>query len=142
MIRQARRSGIGAEVADIGEAVTRLLTSDGATGSKVGIGAVLGARAFSVLNHLDTYFQDPLFALMILHGGLTLLDGITGGAIAGLLLVRREGWRAGLLLDTAAPGLAGPALIGPDATVEAVIAIAACAVVGFALPRSRQARPI
>lgn len=105
MMRRARRSGIGAEVSDVGDAVTRLLTW-------VGIGAIVGARGFYVLNHLDAYAGDPLSALMVWHGGLTLLGGITGGAVAGLLLVRREGWRAGLLLDAAAPGLAAGIAVG------------------------------
>lgn len=105
MTRRARRSGIGGEVDDVGEAVAQLLTW-------VGIGAVLGARGFYVLNHLDVYADDPVSALAIWQGGLTLLGGITGGVVAGLLLVRREGWRAGLVVDAAAPGLAAGIAVG------------------------------
>lgn len=105
MTRRARRSGIGVEVDDVADAIARLLTW-------VGIGAIIGARGFYVLNHLDAYAEDPLSVLMVWQGGLTLLGGITGGALAGLLLVRREGWRAGLLLDAAAPGLAAGIAVG------------------------------
>ena len=105
MTRRARRWGVGAEVDDVGEAISRLLTW-------VGIGAIVGARGFYVLNHLEDYAADPLAALAIWHGGLTLLGGIAGGTIAGLWLVRRQGWRAGLLLDAAAPGLAAGIAVG------------------------------
>lgn len=105
MTRRARRHGVGAEVDDVGDAIAQLLTW-------VGVGAILGARGFYVLNHLDAFADDPLSALAIWQGGLTLLGGITGGAFAGLLFVRREGWRAGLLLDAAAPGLAAGIAVG------------------------------
>ncbi|MEX2549165.1 MAG: prolipoprotein diacylglyceryl transferase family protein, partial [Nitriliruptoraceae bacterium] len=105
MIRRARRWGIGVEVDDIGDEVTRLLTW-------VGVGAVLGARSFYVLNHLDAYAGDPLAALAVWRGGLTLLGGIVGGAVVGIVLIHRRGWRAGLLLDAAAPGLAAGIAVG------------------------------
>lgn len=105
MTRRARRWGIGADVDDIGDAVARLLTW-------IGVGAIIGARGFYVLNHLGAYAADPLSVLAVWHGGLTLLGGITGGAIAGVLLVRREGWSGGLLADAAAPGLAAGIAVG------------------------------
>lgn len=105
MTRRARATGIGRTVDDLGDAISRLLTW-------VGVGAILGARGFYVLNHLDAYTADPLSALMIWQGGLTLLGGIAGGTFAGLLLVRREGWRTALLLDAAAPGLAAGIAVG------------------------------
>ena len=105
MVRRARRTGLGAEVEDVADAISRLLTW-------VGVGAVVGARGFYVLNHLEDFADAPLTALMVWHGGLTLLGGIVGGTIAGLLFVRREGWRAGLVLDAAAPGLAAGIMVG------------------------------
>ncbi|MBW3619034.1 MAG: prolipoprotein diacylglyceryl transferase [Actinobacteria bacterium] len=106
MSRRAQRWGIGAGPdEDVGDAVSRLLTW-------VAIGGIVGARLFYVLNHLPQYAGDPLSVLAVWHGGLTLLGGIVGGSIAGMLLVRRSGWRGGLLADAAAPGLAAGIAVG------------------------------
>jgi phosphatidylglycerol:prolipoprotein diacylglycerol transferase len=106
MTRRAREWGIGEGVEeDIGEAVSRLLTW-------IAIGGIVGARLFYVLNHLPEYADHPMGVLAVWHGGLTLLGGIVGGTIAGVILVRRTGWRGGLLADAAAPGLAAGIAVG------------------------------
>ncbi|MGH3443168.1 MAG: prolipoprotein diacylglyceryl transferase [Nitriliruptorales bacterium] len=105
MIRRARARGLGADVADVSQAVQDVLF-------RVGIGVLVGARLFFVANHLDVYARDPLQILTVWHGGLTLLGGITGGVIAALPLIRRRGYRTALLMDSAAPAFAAGLAIG------------------------------
>lgn len=107
MVRRAGRSGIGVEVEvdDVSAAVSDLLTW-------VGVGAVVGARFFYVANHLAAFRDDPWSALAIWQGGLTLLGGITGGVVTGVLVARRRGWSPGRLVDAAAAGLAAGIAIG------------------------------
>jgi phosphatidylglycerol:prolipoprotein diacylglycerol transferase len=105
MIRRAERRGVGAEVEDVSTAVQDVLF-------RVGIGALIGARLFYVLNHLDVYVGDPLAVLMVWEGGLTLLGGITGGVLAALPLVRQRRYRTALLLDSAATGMAAGLAVG------------------------------
>lgn len=107
MLQRARRRGIPGAAADVDvdTALPDLLMW-------VGLGAVLGARGFYVLNHLADFADDPIRILAIWEGGLTLLGGITGGTLAGVLIIRRRGWQAGPLLDMAAGGLAAGIALG------------------------------
>lgn len=105
MTRRARRWGIGQPVEDISEAISTLLTW-------VAVGAIIGARLFYVLNHLSEFSDNPLSALALWRGGLTLLGGITGGVIAGIVVARRNGWHVGMLTDAAAAGLAAGIAVG------------------------------
>lgn len=106
MIRRARRRGLGPHhVPDVSEAVQELLV-------RLAIGAIIGARLFYVLNNLDVYVDDPLSALAIWRGGLTLLGGVAGAVAAALPLIRRRGYGLLHLADSAAPGLAAGLAIG------------------------------
>ncbi len=70
------------------------------------IGAVVGARLFSVAMHLDQFLADPLYLFRIHEGGLAFYGGLIGGALAGYLYLRRKKlsfWTAG---DIYAPALA------------------------------------
>lgn len=87
------------DVPDVGDAVRGLLGA-------VLVGAIVGARAFHVLAHLDVYAADPARVLAVQEGGLTFLGGVAGGVAAGWWVARRRGWDALRLLDHAAPGLA------------------------------------
>jgi phosphatidylglycerol:prolipoprotein diacylglycerol transferase len=104
-IRRAERWGMKDTVEDVSGAVGDVLLW-------VVVGGILGARLFYVLNQLDRYVDDPLSAFAVWEGGLTLLGGIVGGTLAGVVIVRRRGWDARLLLDAAAPGLAAGIAVG------------------------------
>lgn len=106
MVRRAERRGIARTyVADIRESVQDLLFY-------VIIGAIVGARLFFVLGHLDLYAEDPLSVLAIWEGGLTLLGGVAGGLLAALPVIFRRGYDTVFLLDSAAPGLAAGIFVG------------------------------
>lgn len=106
LIRRSRLRGLGhTHVPDIDDAVQRLL-------GRIALGAVVGARLFYVLNHLDQYTDDPLSALAIWEGGLTFLGGVAGAIVVALPWARQQGWRPQQLLDSAAPGLAAGLVIG------------------------------
>lgn len=76
------------------------------------VGAIIGARFFYVLAHLDRYLQDPLSMLYVWEGGLTFLGGVAGAMIAALPLGYSRGYRITQILDSAAPGLAVGIFIG------------------------------
>ncbi|CAN5483938.1 prolipoprotein diacylglyceryl transferase [soil metagenome] len=79
--------------------------------TRAAIGAVIGARLAYVINHLGS-FDNPLDALAIWNGGISLLGGITGGVIAALPGIRRARLDVWATMDAAAPGLALGILIG------------------------------
>lgn len=106
MMRRAERRGLGhLYVPDIRATVQDLLV-------RGAIGAIIGARLFFVLTHLDLYADDPLAALRIWEGGLTLLGGVAGGVLLALPAVVGGGLRARQLLDSAVPGVAAGIVIG------------------------------
>lgn len=70
------------------------------------VGAIVAARLFFVLTHLDVYADDPVRVLAIQEGGLTFIGGVTGGVALGWFAARRRGLDPVALLDAAAPGLA------------------------------------
>jgi len=78
---------------------------------RAAIGAVLGARAAFVLNHLGDY-DNPLQWFEIWKGGISLLGGIFGAIALALPLVRRYRLRFLPVMDAAAPGLALGIVIG------------------------------
>jgi phosphatidylglycerol:prolipoprotein diacylglycerol transferase len=75
------------------------------------VGAIVGARAAYVVNHLGD-FDNPLEWVAIWEGGISLLGGILGGIAAALPLVRRARLDVWSTLDAAAHGLALGILIG------------------------------
>jgi phosphatidylglycerol:prolipoprotein diacylglycerol transferase len=106
LIGRAQRRGLGHQyVADIPETIQALLL-------KVAIGAIVGARLFFVLTHLDVYAADPLSILKVWEGGLTFLGGMAGAILFVLPDLFRRGYRPMQVLDSAAPGLAIGLTIG------------------------------
>lgn len=76
------------------------------------IGALVGARLAYVVNHLGDYTDQPLEALKVWEGGISLLGGIAGAILAAIPVMRRERLRFWSLMDAAAPGLALGILVG------------------------------
>ncbi len=76
------------------------------------IGALVGARLAYVVNHLGDFIDQPLQALKVWEGGISLLGGIAGAVLAAIPVMRREQLRFWSLMDAAAPGLALGILIG------------------------------
>jgi phosphatidylglycerol:prolipoprotein diacylglycerol transferase len=69
------------------------------------IGAIVGARFFYVLAHLEEY-SSPLEWLEIWRGGISLLGGIAGATIANAIRIRMHGYRFFQVADPLVPGLA------------------------------------
>ncbi len=106
LIRRSQKRGLGHHhVPDISDAVQQLL-------GRVALGAIVGARLFYVLTHLDQFASDPLQALAIWEGGLTFLGGVAGGVIVAMPWAIRQGWRPVQVLDSAMPGLAAGLVVG------------------------------
>lgn len=106
LIRRSQKRGLGHHhVPDISDAVQQLL-------GRVALGAIVGARLFYVLTHLDQFASDPLQAFAIWEGGLTFLGGVAGGVIVAMPWAIRQGWRPVQVLDSAMPGLAAGLVVG------------------------------
>lgn len=73
--------------------------------TRAAIGAIIGARAFYVLNNFSR-FESPLEWFRIWEGGISLLGGIFGAIVACLPLVRRHGIGFFRIMDGAVPGAA------------------------------------
>jgi phosphatidylglycerol---prolipoprotein diacylglyceryl transferase len=70
------------------------------------IGAVAGARIFSVALNYERFLVDPLYLFRIHEGGLAYFGGLAGGALAAYWLLRRRRigfWKAA---DVFTPSLA------------------------------------
>jgi phosphatidylglycerol---prolipoprotein diacylglyceryl transferase len=109
LIVRARKRGLGRLwVPDISEAVQQLL-------GRIAIGAILGARFFYVLTHLDQYtadFDAFLRIFAIWEGGLTFLGGVAGAIIIAIPWAMKQGWDARMLVDSAFPGIAAGLVVG------------------------------
>lgn len=100
MVRRAEKRGLGhLYVPNISEAVQELLT-------RAAVGAILGARFFYVLTHLDQFEGEWIRVLYAWEGGLTFLGGVTGAVLLSIPFARKRNWRMTMLLDSAAPGIA------------------------------------
>ncbi|MGH2759388.1 MAG: prolipoprotein diacylglyceryl transferase [Actinomycetota bacterium] len=75
------------------------------------LGAIIGARGFYVLGHLDDY-QTLRDILAVWEGGLTMFGGFVGGLLFGLSYLRRKGLNIPVALDAAAPGFVVGVIIG------------------------------
>jgi phosphatidylglycerol:prolipoprotein diacylglycerol transferase len=75
------------------------------------IGAIIGARGFYVLGHLDQ-FDSVGDMLAVWEGGLTMFGGFIGGLVLGLGYLRRRGFAIPPALDAAAPGFAVGVIFG------------------------------
>lgn len=99
-LREARRLGIGREVAE--DAVVWVV-----------IASLAGGRALYILqNQLDAVASDPLSALMIWEGGLSFYGALAGALIGLGVFARRRGVRLATLADAAAPAAALGQAIG------------------------------
>lgn len=76
------------------------------------LGALIGARLAYVVNHPGDFADDPLQALKVWEGGISLLGGIAGAVLAAIPVMRWQHLRFWSLMDAAAPGLALGILIG------------------------------
>ncbi|HEX6208086.1 MAG TPA: prolipoprotein diacylglyceryl transferase family protein [Actinomycetota bacterium] len=75
------------------------------------VGAIVGARFFYVLGHLDE-FDSLTDMLAIWRGGISLVGGIFGAIGFAVPLMRRYGYRFGQVMDSAAVGLAFGIAVG------------------------------
>lgn len=75
------------------------------------IGAIVGARFFYVIGHLDD-FDSFIDTLKIWEGGISLIGGIAGGIIAAYPFMRRFGYRFLQVMDSGAIGIAVGIIIG------------------------------
>lgn len=72
--------------------------------TKALLAAMVGARIAYVLNHLDSFRDDPLESLRLWEGGLSLLGSHVAAGLVGVWSARRAPVRR--LVDLAAPSLA------------------------------------
>ena len=68
-------------------------------------GGIVGARLLFVLEKLDYFITNPMAALAINEGGLSIYGGVLGGTITGLIYLRAKRLPIGHLTDIIAPGL-------------------------------------
>lgn len=71
---------------------------------RAGIGGIVGARFFYVLNHLSSY-ESPVEWFKVWEGGISLLGGLTGALLVAWWSARRRGVDFWAGLDLAAPWL-------------------------------------
>lgn len=76
------------------------------------IAGVIGARVYHVITDYQRFTHDPLRALRIWEGGLSIWGAVMGGALALVILARRRHLDSADLLDSIAPGLAFAQAIG------------------------------
>lgn len=76
------------------------------------IAGVIGARVYHVITDYQLFEDDPLRAVKIWEGGLSIWGAVIGGAIAAAFLARRRHLDLGDMLDCIAPGLAFAQAIG------------------------------
>ncbi|HET9722493.1 MAG TPA: prolipoprotein diacylglyceryl transferase family protein [Actinomycetota bacterium] len=69
------------------------------------VGAIVGARLFWVIGHWSE-LEEPLDALRIWEGGISLLGGIAGAVLVNIPNIRRYGYSFFQVLDGAVMGLA------------------------------------
>lgn len=75
------------------------------------LGAIIGARGFYVLGHLED-FQTWRDMLAVWEGGLTMFGGFIGGLALGLLYLKRHKFDIAHALDAAAPGFVVGVIFG------------------------------
>jgi phosphatidylglycerol:prolipoprotein diacylglycerol transferase len=76
------------------------------------VGAILGARALYVLEHVDEFRREWTSVLALWQGGLTLYGGIVLGTVVGLIAARRMGLPMWEVADALTPSLALGTAIG------------------------------
>ncbi|HEX6337985.1 MAG TPA: prolipoprotein diacylglyceryl transferase [Jiangellaceae bacterium] len=76
---------------------------------------IVGARAYHLITDWDKYFaagREPLEALRVWEGGLSIWGAIAGGALGGWIAARRRGVPFPALADALAPGIVLAQAIG------------------------------
>lgn len=79
--------------------------------TRAAIGSIVGARLAYVANHLSDY-ANPLDALKVWQGGISLLGGFFGAILLVIPEVRRRGLSFWKIMDAAAPGMALGVIVG------------------------------
>jgi phosphatidylglycerol---prolipoprotein diacylglyceryl transferase len=98
MVREGRKRGLDDE--KVGSLVLWAL-----------VGAIVGARFFYVLGHLEDY--DSFGEMIaIWEGGISLVGGIFGAVLLAYPFMRRYGYRFFQVMDSAAIGLAFGIMVG------------------------------
>lgn len=75
------------------------------------VGAIVGARFFYVIGHLED-FESFVDMLKIWEGGISLIGGIAGAVIFAYPVMRKYGYRFLQVMDSAAVGLAFGIFVG------------------------------
>jgi prolipoprotein diacylglyceryl transferase len=73
---------------------------------------VIGARAYHVLSDYELFEGHPERAVEIWRGGLSIWGAVLGGALATIVVTRRRGLDALVVMDCLAPGLLVAQAIG------------------------------
>ncbi len=76
------------------------------------VAGVIGARLYHVASDYQLFTDDPLKALRIWEGGLSIWGAVAGGGVALVVLARRRHLDLGDLVDSIAPGLVLAQAIG------------------------------
>lgn len=74
--------------------------------------ALVSARLYDVVQHLDSYRQRPVEILQIWKGGLASYGAILGGGLAAILAAKWQRLSLGKFLDCCAPSIALAICIG------------------------------
>lgn len=74
--------------------------------------AIVGARIYYVAFRWQDYRDNLSEAFKIWHGGIAIHGALIGAVIAGVVYVRRKGYRFWRIADLAAPGLITGQMIG------------------------------
>jgi phosphatidylglycerol---prolipoprotein diacylglyceryl transferase len=82
-----------------------------------GVGAVVGARFFHVVDRLDFYLQNPDLILGLQPGGMAVWGGLVGGIAAGSIYVRWRRLPFGVMADTAAPAILVGLIVGRTGSI-------------------------
>ncbi len=65
---------------------------------------LIGAKVFDVIEHLDSFFADPV-GTFFSFSGLTFYGGLIGGSVAAIIYARRKKIPILVLIDAAAPAM-------------------------------------
>ena len=76
------------------------------------IWGVIGARLYHVISDYQLFRDDPLRAVQIWRGGLSIWGSVIGGAIAVIVITRRRNIDTLAVMDCMAPGLVLAQAIG------------------------------
>ena len=76
------------------------------------LGAILGARAWFVIENFHFFKNDLMGILRIWEGGMVFYGGFVGGVIAGIYYVKKSKLNRAIMADIIAPGLAMGIAIG------------------------------